>query len=126
MSNSFFIAAMIVAWGLLLNALAGDSLARLRRHGRDVLFFMALAIMIIPLEAIAVPLFYQVTLLRWRDTHTVQIVPFIANAFSIYLFYTFFLGLPKQLEEAARIDGAGILRTFFSSLHQTQSRYSQQ
>jgi multiple sugar transport system permease protein len=69
--------------------------------------------MIIPLEAIAVPLFYQVTLLGWRDTYLVQIVPFIANAFSIYLFYTFFLGLPRELEEAARIDGAGLWRTFF-------------
>lgn len=113
MFNSLFIAAMIVAWGLLLNALAGYAFARLRWHGRDVLFFMVLAIMIIPLEAIAVPLFYQVTLLGWRDTYIVQIIPFIANAFSIYLFYTFFLGLPKELEEAARIDGAGVLRTFF-------------
>jgi multiple sugar transport system permease protein len=65
------------------------------------------------LEAIAVPLFYEVTLLGWRDTYLVQIVPFIANAFSIYLFYTFFLGLPGELEEAARIDGAGPWRIFF-------------
>jgi len=70
--------------------------------------------MIIPLEAIAVPLFYEVMLLGWRDTYLVQIVPFIANAFSIFLFYTFFIGLPRELEEAARIDGAGPLRTFFS------------
>ena len=68
--------------------------------------------MSIPLEAIAVPLFYQVTLLGWRDTYVVQIIPFVANAFSIYLFHTFFLALPRELEEAARIDGAGILRTF--------------
>jgi multiple sugar transport system permease protein len=113
MFNSVFIATMIVAWGLVLNSLAGYAFARLRWHGRDVLFSMVVAIMIIPLEAIAVPLFYQVTLLGWRDTYIVQIVPFIANSFSIYLFYTFFLGLPKELEEAARIDGAGVLRTFF-------------
>lgn len=43
-----------------------------------------------------------------------KIIPFIANAFSIYLFYTFFLGLPRELEEAARIDGAGAIRTFVS------------
>ena len=53
------------------------------------------------------------TLFGWRDTYIVQIIPFIANAFSIYLFYTYFLGLPKELEESARIDGAGVLRTFF-------------
>jgi len=61
-----------------------------------------------------VPLFYQVTLFGWRDTYLVQIVPFVANAFSIYLFYTFFLSLPRELEEAARIDGAGVLRTFLT------------
>jgi multiple sugar transport system permease protein len=50
--------------------------------------------------------------LGWRDTYIVQIVPFVANAFSIYLFYTFFIGLPKELDEAARVDGAGPLRIF--------------
>jgi multiple sugar transport system permease protein len=112
MFNSLFIATMIVAWGLVLNSLAGYAFARLRWHGRDVIFAMVVVMMIIPLEAIAVPLFYQVTLLGWRDTYIVQIVPFIANSFSIYLFYTFFLGLPKELEEAAHVDGAGVLRTF--------------
>jgi len=61
-----------------------------------------------------VPLFYMVSLAGWRDTYLVQILPFIANAFSIFLFYTYFIGLPRELEEAARIDGAGVLRTFFS------------
>jgi multiple sugar transport system permease protein len=112
MFNSLFIATMIVAWGLVLNSLAGYAFARLRWHGRDVIFAMVVVMMIIPLEAIAVPLFYQVTLLGLRDTYIVQILPFIANSFSIYLFYTFFLGLPKELEEAAHVDGAGVLRTF--------------
>jgi multiple sugar transport system permease protein len=112
MFNSLFVATMIVAWGLVLNSLAGYAFARLRWHGRDVIFAMVVVMMIIPLEAIAVPLFYQVTLLGWRDSYIVQIVPFIANSFSIYLFYTFFLGLPKELEEAAHVDGAGVLRTF--------------
>ncbi len=74
---------------------------------------LVLALLILPLEAIAVPLFYQVTLLGWRDTYVVQIVPFVANAFFVYLFYVFFLGLPRELEEAARMDGAGTLGTFF-------------
>jgi multiple sugar transport system permease protein len=92
--------------------MAGYAFARLDWPGRRVLFSFVLAILILPLEAIAVPLFYQVTLFGWRDTYLVQIVPFIANAFSIYLFYTFFIGLPRGLEEAARIDGAGVWRTF--------------
>ncbi|UCC56557.1 MAG: carbohydrate ABC transporter permease [Gammaproteobacteria bacterium] len=112
--NSLFITSMIVAAGLIVNSLAGYAFARLQWTGRDILFAGVLTIMIVPLEAIAVPLFYQVTLFGWRDTYIVQILPFLANAFSIYLFYTFFIGLPRELEEAARIDGASVLRTFVS------------
>ena len=111
--NSIFITCTIVICGLLVNSLAGYAFSRMQWRGRDSLLLTIIALMIIPLEAIAVPLFYQVTLLGWRDTYLVQIVPFIANAFSIYLFYTFFLNLPKELEEAARIDGAGAWQIFF-------------
>ncbi len=110
--NSSLIGGCIVVLGLAVNSLAGYAFARMQWQGRDWLFTLVLMIMIVPVEAIAVPLFYEVTLLGWRDTYIVQIVPFIANAFSIYLFYTFFIGLPRELEEAARIDGAGALRTF--------------
>ena len=112
--NSLLINGLIVGTGLLVNSLAGYAFARLPWRGRELLFGLVLALMIIPLEAIAVPLFYLVTMAGWRDTYLVQILPFIANAFSIYLFYTFFLGMPRELEEAARVDGAGVLRTFFS------------
>ena len=111
--NSVFITSLIVISGLLVNSLAGYAFARMQWPGRNILLLAVITLMIIPLEAIAVPLFYQVTLFGWRDTYLVQIAPFIANAFSIYLFYTFFLGLPKELEEAARIDGAGAWRIFF-------------
>ena len=111
--NSALISVCIVAGGLLVNSLAAYAFARLQWRGRDWVLLLVIALMIIPLEAIAVPLFYEVTLLGWRDTYWVQIIPFIANAFSIYLFYTFFLGLPRELEEAARIDGAGPWRIFF-------------
>lgn len=110
--NSILITGSIVVGGLIVNSLAGYSLARLRWKGRDSVFLFILALMVLPYEAIAVPLFYLVTLFGWRDTYLVQILPFVANAFSIYLFYSFFLGLPRELEEAARLDGAGILRTY--------------
>jgi multiple sugar transport system permease protein len=111
--NSLFITSMVVLVGLVVNSLAGYTFARLRWKGRATLLLVVLALMIIPFEAIAVPLFFQITLLGWRNTYLAQILPFIANAFSIYLFYTFFIGLPKELEEAARIDGASIIRTFW-------------
>ena len=97
--NSTLITSTIVLCGLLVNSLAGYAFARLQWQGRDSLLLAVVALMIIPLEAIAVPLFYEVTLLGWRNTYLVQIVPFIANAFSIYLFYSFFLGLPKNLKK---------------------------
>ncbi len=114
MLNSLLITGAIVTAGLLVNSLAAYAFARLQWRGRDLLFNLVLALMILPLEAIAVPLFYQVALLGLRDTYSAQILPFIANAFAIYLFYSFFIGLPRELEEAARLDGASTLRIFFS------------
>jgi multiple sugar transport system permease protein len=113
LGNSLVIVSAIVLGSLVVNSLAGYAFARLRWRGRDVLFVAAIALMIIPFEAIAVPLFFQVTVLGWRNTYIAQILPFLANAFSIYLFYTFFLDLPKELEEAARVDGASVWRTFW-------------
>ena len=111
--NSVLITSFVVLVSLPVNSLAGYAFARLRWRGRDLLLAVVLALMIIPFEAIAVPLFFQVTMLGWRNTYFVQILPFIANAFSIYLFYTYFLDLPKELEEAARIDGATVLEIFW-------------
>ncbi len=114
MFNSVLITGTIVVSDLLVNSLAAYAFARLRWRGRDALFNLVLALMIVPLEAIAVPLFYGASVLGLRDTYLVQILPFVANAFSIVLFYSFFIGLPKELEEAAQLDGASVLRTFFS------------
>jgi multiple sugar transport system permease protein len=114
MMNSLFITGMVVMLGLVVNSMAGYAFARLQWRGQKALFALVLAILILPLEAIAIPLFYQVTMFGWRDTYLVQILPFVANAFSIYLFYTFFLGFPRELEDAARIDGAGVVRTFIT------------
>jgi multiple sugar transport system permease protein len=110
--NSLVINSAIVILGLVVNSLAGYALARLRWRGRSLFLLVVIALIILPFEAIAVPLFFQITLLGWRNTYIAQILPFVASAFSIYLFYTFFVDLPKELEEAARIDGASTLQTF--------------
>lgn len=111
--NSLFITGSIVVCGLLVNSLAGYALARLRWPGRRAALTAVLALLILPFEAIAVPLYFEMMTIGWRDNYLVQIVPFVANAFSVYLFYTFFLGLPRELEEAARVDGAGPWTTYF-------------
>lgn len=113
LGNSLLITGSIAASGIVINSLAAYAFARLRWPGRNFFFALVLALMILPMESIAVPLFYQVSLWGWRDTYLVQILPFIASAFSIYLFYSFFIGMPKELEDAARIDGAGAWRIYF-------------
>ncbi|MGR9073201.1 MAG: carbohydrate ABC transporter permease [Gammaproteobacteria bacterium] len=111
--NSLFVTGTIVAGGLVVNSMAAYSFARLKWSGRELLFNLVLALMILPFETIAVPLFYAVSILGLRDTYWALTLPFIADAFSIFLFYSFFIGLPKELEEAAKLDGASTLRTFF-------------
>jgi multiple sugar transport system permease protein len=68
--------------------------------------------MLIPFESVAVPLFHMFN--GRRNTLRIQALPFIANAFAIYRFHTFFRRIPKSIEEAARLDGAGPWRTFFA------------
>jgi multiple sugar transport system permease protein len=107
---STLVSLIVVGGGLVVNSLAGYGLARLQFRGRKSLLLLVIVLVIIPFEAIAVPLYYMLNGLR--NTLVVQAIPFIGSAFSIYLFYTFFLSLPPQLEEAAKIDGAGPWRTF--------------
>ena len=110
--NSVIIAVPVVGLGLVVNSLAGYGLARLPFRGSKLIVLAMIALTIIPLEAVAVPLLFLVSEFGWRNTYHVQILPFIANPLFIYLFYTFFLAVPKNLEEAARIDGAGPLTIF--------------
>ena len=121
MFNSVFIMLVTVILGLIVNSMIAYALARLRFRGRGVLLGVIVALIIIPFEAVAVPLLLVVNALpwfggatSWLDTYHVQIIPFIADAFSIFLFYQFFIGIPKDLEEAALVDGASYWRIFWS------------
>lgn len=108
---SVVVTTVVVVGGLLVNSLAGYALARMRWKGRSFVLLVVTVLTIIPFEAVALPLYYMLN--GSRNTVFVQALPFIASAFSIFLFYTFFLGLPHEVEEAARLDGAGPFRTFF-------------
>jgi multiple sugar transport system permease protein len=110
--NSTIIAVFVVGLGLIVNSLVGYSIARLPFPGARLVLLGIIALTIIPLEAVAIPLLFMVSELEWRNTYHVQILPFVANPLFMFLFYTFFLGIPKELEEAARIDGAGPVTTF--------------
>jgi len=106
-ANSMIISGSIVVFGLIVNSLFGYALARLPFRGKKVLLGIVIGLIIIPFEALAVPLLLMGAKVGWLDTYQIQILPFIANPLFIFLFYSFFLGIPKSLEEAARIDGAG-------------------
>ncbi len=110
--NSVIISGSIVLLGLVVNSLFGYALARLRFKGKKVLISAIIALIIIPFEALAVPLLFMSAEVGILDTYIVQILPFIANPLFVYLFYTFFLNVPISLEEAARVDGAGPVTTF--------------
>ncbi|BCW06277.1 MULTISPECIES: carbohydrate ABC transporter permease [Micrococcaceae] len=108
---SIVVTTVVVAGSLIVNSMAAYSFARMKWRGKKVLFLLVIILTIIPFEAVALPLYYMFS--GQRDTIVIQAIPFIANAFSIFLFYTFFLDVPGEIEEAARLDGAGPFRTFF-------------
>jgi len=111
MANSVVISLTIVVLGLLVNSMAAYAFANLRWRGRDKVFLLIVVLVIVPFEAVAIPLVFMLN--DQRNTLLIQILPFIANAFSIYLFYTFFLSFPKSVLEAARMDGLGPFGAFF-------------
>ena len=90
---------------MFVNALAGYAFARFRFRGKNVLFLLFLATMMIPFQVIMVPLYLEVYYLGWLNTFWGLIVPKIASAYWIFLCRAAFVGLPKDLEDAARIDG---------------------
>jgi len=112
--NSVLIVGSIVFVGLFVNSLIAYGLARFRFRGRGFLVGLVIALIIIPFESIAVPLLLIVNRFGWLDTLYVQVIPFIADAFSIFLFYQFFIQIPSDLEEAAIVDGASRLRIYWS------------
>lgn len=113
MFNSAFIVGTTVLVGLALNSLIAYAIARLRFPGRGLLLSIIISLIIIPLEAVVVPLLLIVNHFGWLDSYHVQIIPFMADPFSIFLFYQFFINLPKELEEAALVDGASLFGIYW-------------
>jgi len=106
MLNSTIIVACIVVFGIFVNSMAAYALARMRFKGRNALVMVVISLIIIPVEALAVPMLLMMNQVGWVDTYQAQIVPFIAHPFSIFLFYQFFAKIPKDYDEAAFLDGA--------------------
>lgn len=110
--NSTFVAVEITVGNLLFASLAGYSLAKFRYKGRNLLFLLILSTMMLPLEVTMVPLFLLIKQLDWQNSYQGLIVPFLVEGFGVFLMRQYLLGIPKDLIEAARIDGASELRIY--------------
>ncbi|GAB3678218.1 carbohydrate ABC transporter permease [Angustibacter aerolatus] len=110
--NSVVIAVLVTAITAVVNLLAGYAFAKLPFRGRNVLFLLLLSTMMIPIQAIMVPQFDLVIDLGLYGTIWAVVLPTSAAVFGIFLARQFFLSIPDELLEAARVDGASQLRTF--------------
>ncbi len=110
--NSVFILVTTIGGGLFINSMFAFALARLHFTGRSILVSAVIALIIIPIESVVIPMLLMVNKFGWIDSYQVQIVPFIGHAFSIFLFYQFLIGIPKDFDEAAIIDGAGYFTVY--------------
>jgi multiple sugar transport system permease protein len=113
LANSLLVASVVTVVALLFHSMAAYSLARLRFPGREAIFMAILCTLMVPFTVIVIPLFIIVDWLGWVDTYQGLIVPMIPHAFGIFLLRQFYLGIPRELEEAAIIDGASLVRVYW-------------
>jgi multiple sugar transport system permease protein len=107
MLNTFFVAGTVTVVALFFHSMAAYALARLNFPGRDFLFFAIFSTLLVALPVILVPLFILVREMGMINNFWGLIVPPIFNAFGIFLLRQFYLGMPKELEDAALVDGCG-------------------
>ncbi len=111
--NSFVFAGVTTALLLLLDSLAAYALARLRFRGQKLAFWLVLATLMVPFQITLIPVFMTVFQLGWLNTYQGLIIPRAASAFGIFMLRQFFLQIPRELDEAARIDGANHFQIYW-------------
>ncbi|HOD37213.1 MAG: carbohydrate ABC transporter permease [Candidatus Marinimicrobia bacterium] len=111
--NSLIVACTVTLGQLITCSMAAYAFARLQFKGRDVLFYIFLGTMMIPYQVTMIPSFMVLYWLGWVDSYQAMIVPGLASAFGTFLLRQFFLTIPKELEEAAYIDGCGKFRVLW-------------
>lgn len=107
--NSLFVAFAVTLLVLVVDSLAAFAYARLRWRGRDQVFGVLVATMLVPGQVLLIPTYLLLRGLHWFDTYAALIVPAGASAFGVFLLRQFFRSIPPELEEAARLDGCGPL-----------------
>ena len=112
--NSLIVTISVTTLQIVTSSLAAFAFARLRFPGRNALFLLYLATLMIPFQVTMIPNFILVRLLGWYDTYQALILPPAFSAFSTFLLRQYFMGIPFDLDQAARIDGASSLRIWWS------------
>lgn len=111
--NSLKIASLVTIAQLITCSMAGFSFARLRYPGRDVIFFVFLSSLMVPATVIMIPTFILIRMVGLLDSHWALILPATTSAFGVFLLRQAFMGIPAELTDAAKIDGASYWRTYW-------------
>ncbi len=114
--NSFIVAGLITMGQIISCSLAAFSFSFLNFKGKNVLFMLVMATMMIPGEATIISNYLTVSSLKWLDTYQVLIIPYLTSAMGIFLFRQFYKSFPISLYESAKIDGCSNLRFIYSIL----------
>lgn len=111
--NSVTIALSVTLFNLIFNSMAGYALARLRFRGRNFWFLLILAVLAVPSQVTLIPMFLILKSFGWLNSYQGMIVPSMINATFIFMMRQFFLNFPRELEEAAALDGLSRFGTFW-------------
>lgn len=110
--NTFLISTVVMLGNLLFSSMAGYAFARLEFPGKRALFLIAIATLMVPLEVLIIPLYDSVRDYKMMDSYMALVIPFLVNGFGIFYMKQFISNLPKQLDEAAIIDGCNQANIF--------------
>lgn len=110
--NSLLVALIVTIGQLIVASMGAYAFARLRFPGRDRIFLLYLATMIIPTQVTLIPQYVLISQFGWVNSYAALTAPFLSSAFLTFLLRQFFLSIPRDLEDSARLDGAGYFRTF--------------
>ena len=113
LKNTLIYIGIVLIGDLLLGSMFGYALAKMKYRFRGISLTIVIALMSMPVEAIILPLYIEMAQLNWVNTMLGLTIPFMMNCFSIYMFYSYFIGIPDELIEAAKVDGCGPIRIYF-------------
>jgi ABC-type sugar transport system, permease component len=111
--NSIIVTLGILIGNLFINTTAAYSLARLRYPGKALIFFLIIGMMMVPYQVTIIPIYSMIVKLGWLNSYEGLILPFLFQGFLVFLMRQFFITIPRELEEAAEVDGVTKIGIFF-------------